>query len=64
MNIRGIEYNFHGEEEKRLIRLIDLNNLPIHIAVIMDGNGRWAQSKNLNRSEGHKAGVKSIHGAS
>lgn len=32
--------------------------LPAHIAVIMDGNGRWAQERGLSRSEGHKAGVR------
>lgn len=31
--------------------------LPRHLAVIMDGNGRWAKSRGLNRSEGHKAGT-------
>ena len=39
---------------------IDLNNMPNHIAIIMDGNGRWAKSKNLPRSIGHKNGVKSV----
>lgn len=32
--------------------------VPSHIAIIMDGNGRWAQQRGLSRSEGHKAGVK------
>jgi len=36
---------------------IDLNNIPKHIAVIMDGNGRWAKSKGLPRIEGHKKGA-------
>tara|TARA_A100001011_G_scaffold243103_1_gene251130 strand:+ start:7490 stop:8212 length:723 start_codon:yes stop_codon:yes gene_type:complete len=39
---------------------IDLNNIPKHIAIIMDGNGRWAKAKNLPRSIGHKNGVKSV----
>ena len=34
--------------------------MPKHIAIIMDGNGRWAKSKNLPRSIGHKNGVKSV----
>ena len=34
--------------------------LPRHIAVIMDGNGRWAQSRNLPRIEGHRRGVASV----
>ena len=33
---------------------------PRHIAIIMDGNGRWAKAKNLGRSEGHRAGAKSV----
>ena len=32
-------------------------NIPKHIAIIMDGNGRWAVSKGLNRIEGHKKGL-------
>lgn len=39
---------------------IDLNNVPTHIAIIMDGNGRWAKSKFLPRTAGHKAGVETI----
>ncbi|PJZ69210.1 isoprenyl transferase [Leptospira perolatii] len=35
-------------------------NLPRHVAVIMDGNGRWATSRGLSRSEGHRAGADSI----
>ena len=31
-----------------------------HLAIIMDGNGRWAKAKGLKRSEGHKAGVKVV----
>ena len=38
---------------------IDNNNLPKHIAIIMDGNGRWAKKKNMPRFVGHKNGVKS-----
>lgn len=36
--------------------VINLDNIPKHIGIIMDGNGRWAKSKNLPRSLGHKAG--------
>lgn len=38
----------------------NLSKLPRHIAVIMDGNGRWAKSRGLVRSEGHAAGAKSV----
>ena len=33
---------------------------PRHVAIIMDGNGRWAKEKNLDRIDGHKAGVKTV----
>lgn len=39
---------------------IDLNRVPGHIAIIMDGNGRWAQKKGLLRTLGHKAGVDTL----
>jgi undecaprenyl diphosphate synthase len=39
---------------------IDSNNLPEHVAIIMDGNGRWAKKHLLNRIRGHQEGVKSI----
>lgn len=39
---------------------LDENNIPKHIAIIMDGNGRWAKQRNLPRSMGHKAGVENI----
>lgn len=39
---------------------IDLAKLPKHIAIIMDGNGRWAQKKGLPRVMGHKAGMEAI----
>lgn len=39
---------------------IDLDKMPTHIAVIMDGNGRWAKNKNLDRTEGHREGVSAV----
>ncbi len=39
---------------------IDLDNLPRHVAVIMDGNGRWAKQRGKNRVFGHKNGVKAV----
>lgn len=39
---------------------IDLNKLPQHIAIIMDGNGRWAKNQGLDRTEGHKEGVSAV----
>jgi len=46
--------------ESNLQEKIDLHRLPRHIAVIMDGNGRWAQKNSLPRVEGHWAGVKVV----
>ncbi|MBR0596771.1 isoprenyl transferase [Sinanaerobacter chloroacetimidivorans] len=37
--------------------MIDYDKIPSHVAIIMDGNGRWAQSKNLPRFAGHNAGM-------
>lgn len=42
------------------INEIDKNNIPRHVAIIMDGNGRWAKKRGLPRSVGHKAGVETI----
>ena len=43
-----------------LIDSIDKNNLPKHLAIIMDGNGRWAKQKGLLRAFGHESGTKSV----
>lgn len=43
-----------------LIEQIDLTRLPRHIAIIMDGNGRWATARGLDRSEGHVEGVNTV----
>lgn len=40
--------------------MLDKEKLPKHIAIVMDGNGRWAKKKNLPRIEGHKEGIKSV----
>ncbi len=40
--------------------MIDYNRIPRHIAIIMDGNGRWAKKKHLPRLAGHNAGMKSM----
>jgi undecaprenyl diphosphate synthase len=46
-------------EEAHLLEKLDLERLPRHIAVIMDGNGRWAQKRHLPRVAGHRAGTQS-----
>lgn len=39
---------------------LDLNKIPQHVAIIMDGNGRWAKAQGKPRLFGHKAGVDSV----
>lgn len=39
---------------------LDMNNIPNHIAIIMDGNGRWAKERKLPRTMGHKAGLETV----
>ncbi len=41
-------------------RTLDLNKIPVHIAIIMDGNGRWAEKRRLSRSVGHREGAKAV----
>lgn len=53
-----IDYNF--TMEKNYLELINLENLPKHVAIIMDGNGRWAKMRKLNRSFGHKEGANRV----
>ena len=49
-----------GSKDWALANSIDPNRLPAHIAIIMDGNGRWARKRNLPRAAGHKAGVEAV----
>ncbi|MDE6249934.1 MAG: di-trans,poly-cis-decaprenylcistransferase, partial [Paramuribaculum sp.] len=44
----------------KLIHEIDRSRLPQHVAIIMDGNGRWAKARNLDRSAGHVEGVNTV----
>src|ERR1044072_621441 len=46
-----------GEKDWDLAQAIDPTRLPAHIAIIMDGNGRWAGRRRLPRVAGHKAGI-------
>ena len=46
-------------EEAQLLEKLDLTRLPRHVAVIMDGNGRWAQKRHLPRIAGHRSGTQS-----
>jgi undecaprenyl diphosphate synthase len=49
-----------GEEDWTLAEKIDTARIPRHIAIIMDGNGRWANRRNLPRVAGHKAGIEAV----
>jgi undecaprenyl diphosphate synthase len=49
-----------GSPEEALARQVNFDRLPVHIAVIMDGNGRWAAQRHLPRVEGHRAGIESV----
>ena len=46
--------------EHALARQVDFERLPRHIAIIMDGNGRWAGQRHLPRVEGHRAGIDAV----
>ena len=49
-----------GSPEESLVRQVDFDRLPAHVAVIMDGNGRWAAQRHLPRVEGHRAGIDAV----
>src|SRR5882724_11338093 len=49
-----------GSHEETLARAVNFEQLPAHIAIIMDGNGRWAAQRHLPRVEGHRAGIASV----
>ena len=49
-----------GSPEEALARQVEFSRLPRHIAIIMDGNGRWAESRHLPRVEGHRAGIDAV----
>ncbi len=48
------------KDEQRIEQIIKHGNLPRHVAIIMDGNGRWANKRNLPRTDGHKEGINSV----
>ncbi|HEV3215988.1 MAG TPA: isoprenyl transferase [Vicinamibacterales bacterium] len=49
-----------GSPDETLAREVNFDALPAHIAIIMDGNGRWAAQRHLPRVEGHRAGIESV----
>jgi len=62
---REVRINFEGHlkkgsVEEQLFQQIDCQRIPRHVAIIMDGNGRWAQKRRLPRVAGHRAGIHSV----
>src|SRR6188472_2793027 len=49
-----------GSPEDALARRVDFDRLPRHVAIIMDGNGRWAAGRHMPRVEGHRAGIDAV----
>lgn len=49
-----------GHPDETLARQVNVERLPAHVAVIMDGNGRWAAQRHLPRVEGHRAGIEGV----
>ena len=49
-----------GSPDETLARQVNFEQLPTHVAIIMDGNGRWAAQRHLPRVEGHRAGIDSV----
>jgi undecaprenyl diphosphate synthase len=49
-----------GSPDEALARTVNFDQLPAHVAIIMDGNGRWAAQRHLPRVEGHRAGIDSV----
>jgi undecaprenyl diphosphate synthase len=49
-----------GSPDEALARQVNFEQLPAHVAIIMDGNGRWAAQRHLPRVEGHRAGIESV----
>jgi len=49
-----------GSSDEALARTVHFDQLPAHVAIIMDGNGRWAAERHLPRVEGHRAGIDSV----
>lgn len=46
--------------ERELLEQIRVEAMPCHVAIIMDGNGRWARARGLPRNEGHRAGIRAV----
>ncbi len=58
--MRQTESSLHRLSDSELTAKLELDLLPRHVAVIMDGNGRWAELRGLPRIAGHREGIKSV----
>ncbi|WP_330375482.1 isoprenyl transferase [Inediibacterium massiliense] len=58
--MKWIKKVFLKDKPQNEVVKVDMDHLPKHIAIIMDGNGRWAKKRGLPRSAGHKAGVEAL----
>jgi len=60
MKYGNLLLNAMTKREEKLKSLLNVKRIPVHVAIIMDGNGRWASKRNLKRTAGHEAGVNSV----
>ncbi len=60
---RSLDYIFPHVPCDIDLNALDTERIPQHIAIIMDGNGRWAKKRALNRLKGHKAGIEAVREA-
>jgi undecaprenyl diphosphate synthase len=60
LRLSSLLSKFPRIQTKLLINSLDKNNIPNHVAIIMDGNGRWAKKHGFPRLRGHKEGTKSV----
>lgn len=58
--IKSLRLESSKKSEGFFLKRIDKDKLPLHVAIIMDGNGRWAKKRGLPRIAGHKAGTETV----
>ena len=63
VNIQKLREYYSNPPQDICLEDVDLNRIPSHVSLIMDGNGRWAQARGLARPKGHVAGVDSLREA-
>ncbi|HDP69412.1 MAG TPA: isoprenyl transferase [Actinobacteria bacterium] len=58
--LKSLRCSFLNESEDFFLKHIDKSKLPAHVAIIMDGNGRWAKKRGFSRIVGHKVGTETV----